>query len=569
MWTFFSVKKEILFNFWIYFSYICKSMPRCYSLLLVFLGFIAVSFCGCKEQSKEPLTSAFQANSPQYTIGVEEFSSVGNSVARVLPKAQIKKYPDLVAAYFALQMGDIDAIAYNEIILSHTFNDSATPLLILNEDIGISEELIIGMNRHSTILNLKGIINALIDSLNAAGTLNELNQHWNEKTNPLFADKEIESTEELKIATSADVPPFSFIEDNQIVGLDIDLIHLLENKLNIKTKIIQTERNNLASALKKNEADLIISALSKADNLESDIEFSKPYHIGKIVLATRQHKKSSTSLKKDASKLSRLELQKPQDIYTLNDLSGKYIGVQTGTTLDEQVHQLIKLPRVQYFSNVIEMTKALEQRKIDAIAMDLTVAETILLHHSNFSILKERLNKDEFGIAMGKRNPLKTSIDSCITILQQNGEIQKIKEKWLKSKVVVKTIAQDWVGTDTLVVGTEALYAPYEFYQGGELSGIDVDIMLTIGKMLNKNIKFADMNFDILIPSLVNEKTDLCIAAMSITTERSNLIDFSIPYDKNESVVVVQTPQSSSSGKLKDTVDFFSKLFQNIRNWFN
>jgi polar amino acid transport system substrate-binding protein len=215
------------------------------------------------------------------------------------------------------------------------------------------------------------------------------------------------------------------------------------------------------------------------------------------------------------------------------------------------------------------MTKALEQRKIDAIAMDLTVAETILLHHSNFSILKERLNKDEFGIAMGKRNPLKTSIDSCITILQQNGEIQKIKEKWLKSKVVVKSIAQDWVGTDTLVVGTEALYAPYEFYQGGELSGIDVDIMLTIGKMLNKNIKFADMNFDILIPSLVNEKTDLCIAAMSITTERSNLIDFSIPYDKNESVVVVQTPQSSSSGKLKDTVDFFSKLFQNIRNWFN
>ena len=147
--------------------------------------------------------------------------------------------------------------------------------------------------------------------------------------------------------------------------------------------------------------------------------------------------------------------------------------------------------------------------------------------------------------------------------------IQKIKEKWLKSKVVVKSLPQDWAGTDTLVVGTEALYAPYEFYQGGELSGIDVDIMLTIGKMLNKNIKFADMNFDILIPSLVNEKTDLCIAAMSITTERSNLIDFSIPYDKNESVVVVRTPQSSSSGKLKDTVEFFSKLLQNIRNWFN
>ena len=530
------------------------------------MGILVASFCGCKEQPKEPLTSVFQANSSKYTIGVEEVSAVGKAVARVLPKAQIKQYPDLVTAYLALQMGDIDAIAYNEIILSHTFNDSASGVQLLHEDIGISEELVVGMNRHSTIPNLKGIINSLIDSLNAAGALNELQQHWSEKKNSLIDEKNIESPDVLKIATSADVPPFSFIEDNQIIGLDIDLIRLLEKRLNIKTEIIKTERDKLVATLKNNEADLIISAFSKTDSLENEIEFSKPYNIGKIAFATRKQANSKTQ--NNTSKINSIEQQKPLDIYTLNDLSGKYIGVQTGTTLDEQVHQLIKLPRVQYFPNVIEMTSSLEQRKIDAIAIDLTVAETILLRHSDLSILDERLNKDEFGIAMGKRSPLKHSVDSCITILQKNGEIQKIKEKWLKSKVVVKAIPQDWTGTDTLIVGTEALYAPYEYYQGGELSGIDVDIMLTIGKMLNKNIKFADMNFDVLIPSLVNEKTDLCIAAMSITEERSNLIDFSIPYDKNESVIIVRTPKSTAPGKIKDTVNFFSKIFQSIRSWF-
>ena len=535
-------------------------------LSLVFMGILVASFCGCKEQPKEPLTSVFQANSSKYTIGVEEVSAVGKAVARVLPKAQIKQYPDLVTAYLALQMGDIDAIAYNEIILSHTFNDSASGVQLLHEDIGISEELVVGMNRHSTIPNLKGIINSLIDSLNAAGALNELQQHWSEKKNSLIDEKNIESPDVLKIATSADVPPFSFIEDNQIIGLDIDLIRLLEKRLNIKTEIIKTERDKLVATLKNNEADLIISAFSKTDSLENEIEFSKPYNIGKIAFATRKQANSKTQ--NNTSKINSIEQQKPLDIYTLNDLSGKYIGVQTGTTLDEQVHQLIKLPRVQYFPNVIEMTSSLEQRKIDAIAIDLTVAETILLRHSDLSILDERLNKDEFGIAMGKRSPLKHSVDSCITILQKNGEIQKIKEKWLKSKVVVKAIPQDWTGTDTLIVGTEALYAPYEYYQGGELSGIDVDIMLTIGKMLNKNIKFADMNFDVLIPSLVNEKTDLCIAAMSITEERSNLIDFSIPYDKNESVIIVRTPKSTAPGKIKDTVNFFSKIFQSIRSWF-
>ncbi len=544
-------------------------MLRSSILSLVFWGILVASFCGCKEQTKEPLTSAFQANSPQYTIGVEEFSTVGKSVAKVFPKAQIKKYPDLVTTYLALHMGDIDAIAYNEIILSHTFNDSTSDIQILQEDIGISEELVVGMNRHSSIPNLKGIINSLIDSLNAAGALNELQQHWSEKKNPLIDERKIESSAVLKIATSADVPPFSFIEDNQITGLDVDLIRLLEKRLNIKTEIVQTERDKLVTALKKNEADLIISAFSKTDSLENNIDFSKPYNIGKIVLATRKHADSGAVKNKNAYKMSSIEQQNTLDIYTLNDLSGKLIGVQTGTTLDEQVHQLIKLPRVQYFPNVIEMTKSLEQRKIDAIAIDLSVAETILLRHSDLSILDERLNKDEFGIAMSKRSPLKQLVDSCITILQISGEIHKIKQKWLKSKNVVKAIPQDWVGTDTLVVGTEALYAPYEYYQGGELSGIDIDIMLTIGKMLNKNIKFADMNFDVLIPSLVNEKTDLCIAAMSITEERSNLIDFSIPYDKNESVVIVRTPKSTPPGKIKDTINFFSKIFQSIRNWFN
>ena len=544
-------------------------MSKCSSLSLVFMGILVAFFCGCNEQSKEPLTSIFQANSSQYTIGVEDFSTVGKSVARVLPKAQIKKYPDLVVAYFALQMGDIDAIAYNENVLSHTFSDSATGLQIIHEDAGISEELVIGMNRHSPIPNLKGIINAFIDSLNAAGTLLELHHHWSEKRNPLIEDKEIESTDILRIATSADVPPFSFVDNNEITGLDIDLVRLLKNRLNIKTEIVQTERDKLTEALKSNKADLIISAFGKTDCIENNIEFSKPYHIGKIAFAIRQHNNSSSEYRPNISKINEFEHQKPQDIYSLNDLSGKFIGVQTGTTLDEQVHQLIKLPRVQYFSNVVEMIKALEQRKIDAAAMDLTVAETILMHHSDFSILEERLNKDVFGIAMRKRSPLKPIIDSCITILQISGEIQKIKEKWLKSKVVVKAIPQDWVATDTLIVGTEALYAPYEFYQGGELAGIDIDIMLSIAKMLNKHIKFADMNFDVLIPSLVNEKTDLCIAAMSITEERSNLIDFSTPYDKNESVVVVRTPKSTPPGKIKDTINFFSKIFQSIRNWFN
>lgn len=544
-------------------------MSRHIAIKFIVFGAILAICTGCKGFSKDPLSSISNANSPKYVIGVENASGIQEAIETQLPKAKIKTYPDLITAYFALQVGDIDALAYNEIILAHTFSDSMSGLIVIDNDVGTSEEIVIGMNKHSTIPDLKGIINRLIDSLNAAGTLNELHEHWhkNLKTNSLISTKESDSEHVLRIATSADVPPFSFTSENQIIGIDTDIAKLLAEKLNIKTSFIKKDRNKLVDALKNNEADLIISAFTKNEQLQSDIDFSKPYYIVKTSYVIRNDFGKEATLSK-VPKMTYLEPKKPDEIYKLADLSGKFVGVQSGTTLDEQVQQLIKLPRIQYFTNIPEMTKALEKREIDGIAVDYSVAESILMHHSDFSILKERLNKDEFGIAMGKNSPLKASIDSCISILQKKGEIQKIKDKWSKNKSAVRAMKQDWVGTDTLVVGTEALYAPYEFYQWGELSGIDIDIMYTIGKMLNKNIKFADMNFDVLIPSLVNEKTDLCIAAMSITEERSNFIDFSIPYDKNESVIVVHTPQHALE-KIGDSTGVLSHIFQKIQDLFN
>lgn len=544
-------------------------MRKRVALLFVVFGVFLAICTGCNGFSEEPPAQASKANSPKYKIGVEEKSSISEGVTSQLPKAQIKHYPDLITAYFALQVGDIDILAYDENVLTHTFNDSMSGLTYIENDIDVPNEFVIGMNKHSSIPDLKGIINRLIDSLNAAGTLTELNEHWNKnsKTNPLISTKESDSEQILRIATSADVPPFSFMSGNQIVGLDVDIAKLLEEKLNIKTSIIKMDRNKLVTALKNNDADLIISAFTICECLRHEIDYSKPYFIGKTTFAIRNDFDKEATLSK-VPKMTYLEPKKPDEIYKLADLSGKSIGVQSGTTLDEQVQQLIKLPRIQYFANIPEMTSALEQRDLDGIAVDYSVAESILMHHSDFSILKERLNKDEFGIAMGKNSPLKSSIDSCISILQKKGEIQKIKDKWSKNKSAVRAMKQDWVGTDTLVVGTEALYAPYEFYQWGELSGIDIDIMYTIGKMLNKNIKFADMNFDVLIPSLVNEKTDLCIAAMSITEERSNFIDFSIPYDKNESVIVVHTPQHALE-KIGDSTGVLSHIFQKIQDLFD
>jgi shikimate kinase len=208
-------------------------MSRHIAIKFIVFGAILAICTGCKGFSKDPLSSISNANSPKYVIGVENASGIQEAIETQLPKAKIKTYPDLITAYFALQVGDIDALAYNEIILAHTFSDSMSGLIVIDNDVGTSEEIVIGMNKHSTIPDLKGIINRLIDSLNAAGTLNELHEHWhkNLKTNSLISTKESDSEHVLRIATSADVPPFSFTSENQIIGIDTDIAKLLAEKL--------------------------------------------------------------------------------------------------------------------------------------------------------------------------------------------------------------------------------------------------------------------------------------------------------------------------------------------------
>ncbi|MFN3410691.1 MAG: basic amino acid ABC transporter substrate-binding protein [Exilispira sp.] len=92
-----------------------------------------------------------------------------------------------------------------------------------------------------------------------------------------------------------------------------------------------------------------------------------------------------------------------------------------------------------------------------------------------------------------------------------------------------------------LKVGTNAEYPPFEYKDGDQFLGIDMDIARYIATKLGKKIEISDIDFDSLIPSLQNNKFDMVIAAMTITDERKQIVDFSIPYyTANQSIIVKQ-----------------------------
>lgn len=80
-------------------------------------------------------------------------------------------------------------------------------------------------------------------------------------------------------------------------------------------------------------------------------------------------------------------------------------------------------------------------------------------------------------------------------------------------------------------VGINAQFPPFEYYdENGALYGFDIDLMNYIGKRIGFDIEFVDMSFDKLMPAVMNGEVKCAISAISITEERNNIIDYTIPY---------------------------------------
>ena len=98
-----------------------------------------------------------------------------------------------------------------------------------------------------------------------------------------------------------------------------------------------------------------------------------------------------------------------------------------------------------------------------------------------------------------------------------------------------------------LILVTEAGFAPYEFYQNGEIVGVDIDIAKEIAKELGKELVVKDVSFDFLINEVKSGKADFAAAGISITDERKKQVDFTDEYTVSNQVVVVKKDSSITS----------------------
>lgn len=132
-------------------------------------------------------------------------------------------------------------------------------------------------------------------------------------------------------------------------------------------------------------------------------------------------------------------------------------------------------------------------------------------------------------------------------------EIQAIMDKYLNATEdqlatfgsnSIKTSATD--GANELVVATNIDFAPFEYYNGNKIAGIDIEIAQLIANEMGKTLVVEHMDFDAVVTSVQNiGKYDIGMAALTISTERAEMVNFTKPYFDTTQVVVVKADDTT------------------------
>lgn len=107
--------------------------------------------------------------------------------------------------------------------------------------------------------------------------------------------------------------------------------------------------------------------------------------------------------------------------------------------------------------------------------------------------------------------------------------------------------AGDTEAKEKLVMATNAEFPPYEYMEGDEIVGIDVEIARAIANKLDMELEVSDMAFDSIIPAVVQGKADIGVAGMTVTDERLESVDFTTSYATGVQVVIVKEDSAIAS----------------------
>lgn len=233
-------------------------------------------------------------------------------------------------------------------------------------------------------------------------------------------------------------------------------------------------------------------------------------------------------------------------VNSVDDLAGKTIGVQLGTTGDIYASDYeAEGSTIERYNKGADAVQALKQGKVDCVIIDGQPAAAFIEKNSDLKILEEDFAVEDYAICISKDNSeLKDKINGALAELKADGTLDSIIGNYIGDDTKGKTPYTSPADVDrsngTLTMATNAAFEPYEFYQDQKVVGIDADMAQAVADKLGMELKIEDMEFDSIINAVTSGKADVGIAGMTVTEDRLQSVDFSDPYTTATQVIIVR-----------------------------
>ena len=224
----------------------------------------------------------------------------------------------------------------------------------------------------------------------------------------------------LIMATNAEFPPYEYMENNQVVGIDAEIAQAIADKLGLNLRIENMEFDSIISSIKEGKADVGLAGMTVTPERLEEVNFSTSYATGvQVVIVTEDSAITSVD-----------------DLFA--DGANHTIGVQLATTGDLYSTWDIEdagLGTVDRYNKGADAVMALKSGKVDCVIIDVEPAKAFVAANEGLKILDTEYAVEDYAIAMNKDNEeLTKAVDKALQELIADGTVGKIIEKYIPAE---------------------------------------------------------------------------------------------------------------------------------------
>ena len=217
----------------------------------------------------------------------------------------------------------------------------------------------------------------------------------------------------LTMATNATFPPYEMTTDTgAFEGIDVDTAQAIAEKLGLELQIDDMEFDAALLSVQQGKADIVMAGVTVTDERKAVMDFSDSYATG----------------------IQSIIVPEGSDIATPDDLAGKKIGTQRGTTGYIYCSDDFGDENVVAYDSGLTAVQALNNGQVDAVVIDNAPAQEYVAANPGLVVLDTSYAEEDYAIGMAKGSALEDAINAALEELKADGTLQSIVDKYITAE---------------------------------------------------------------------------------------------------------------------------------------